>query len=306
LNRKVTRNAAPERFTTAGPSRVKAVGDPENAAVTDVAAVIVTVHVAAVPLHAPPQPVNLAPAAGAAVSTTLDPVATSAVQVAPPVPQLIPPPVTLPLPATDTERTTVVGVPPEKDALTLFALLIETVQVVAVPLQAPPQPEKVAPEAGVAVNVTLAPSDWLAVHAVAPLPQLIPPPVTVPGPLTETVSGTFPLENVALTLFDAFIRTVQVVAVPPHAPLQPVKVAPVAGVAVSVTVLLSAKLAEHAVPPRPQLIAPLPPLTLPLPVTETVSCGAATNAAETVWSLLIVMTQVGALPEQAPPQPWKE
>jgi hypothetical protein len=277
----------------------------ENVAVTVCATLIVTVHVVAVPLHAPPQPANLVPAAVVAVSTTLDPVATLALQVVAPLPQLTPPPVTLPLPATETESTTVVGVPPENVALTLFALLIETVQVGLVPLQAPPHPANVAPEAGVAVSVTLAPSAWLAVHVVAPPPQLMPPPVTVPGPLTETVSGTALLENVALTLFDAFIRTVQVVTVPPHAPLQPVNVAPVAGVAVSVTVLLMVKLAEQAVPPRPQLIAPFPPLTLPLPVTETVSCAVGTKVAETVWSAVIVTTQVVPLPEHAPPQLWK-
>ena len=73
------------------------------------------------------------------------------------------------------------------------------------------------------------------------MPQLIPPPVTVPFPLTETVSvkpavggGVAPL-NVAVTFLDWFIETVQVVAVPPQAPVQPRKVAPVAGVATSVT-----------------------------------------------------------------------
>ena len=80
-----------------------------------------------------------------------------------------------------------------------------------------------------------------------------------------------PPVNVAVTLFDWFICTVHVVAVPPQAPVQPVKVAPVAGVATSVIDALAVKFEEQMLPPFPQLIAPLPPLTLPLPLTVTAS-----------------------------------
>jgi hypothetical protein len=137
---------------------------------------------------------------------------------------------------TTTESKTV---PPANDALALLALVIETVHVVAMPAQAPAQPVKVAPLPEVAVRVTLALTGSSAEHVVAPLPQLIPPPLTVPIPLTETVNetvGTGAVENVAPTLLASLINSVQLVAVPPQAPLQPRKVAPLAGVAVSTTV----------------------------------------------------------------------
>src|SRR5436305_6076757 len=52
-----------------------------NVAVTVCAALIVTVQVAVVPLHAPPQPPNVLPVAGAAVSVTVAPVVKLAEQV---------------------------------------------------------------------------------------------------------------------------------------------------------------------------------------------------------------------------------
>jgi hypothetical protein len=67
--------------------------------------------------------------------------------------------------------------------------------------------------------------------------QLIPPPVTVPLPVTLTVSvkrwlGT---SKVAVTVFAMLIVTVQVVPEAVSHPLQPLKVDPLAGAAVSVT-----------------------------------------------------------------------
>jgi hypothetical protein len=60
-------------------------------------------------------------------------------------------------------------------------------QVADVPLQAPPQPEKLASFELAAVNVTKEPEGNDAVqvagHAIAP-----PPPVTEPGPATDTAS----------------------------------------------------------------------------------------------------------------------
>jgi hypothetical protein len=302
----VTRNPVPERVTRGEPREVRTADEPvpEKVAVTVFATFIVTVQVVCVPEHPPPHPLNFAPAAGVAVSTTLEFAATVVLHVVAPLPHLIAPPVTVPLPVTETESGNV-DVPPEKAAVTVFALVIEKVQVVTVPLQAPPQPENVAPEAGVAVRVMLPFSVSSAVHVVAPFPQLMPPPVTVPAPLTETVSGKVPPENVALTLFDALISTVQVVAVPPHAPLQPRKVCPIAGDAVSVTVEFRAKLAEQALPLLPQLIAPPPPLTLPLPLTPTTSWAVGVKEAVTVLSSSIVTVQAGAVPVQPPLQPEK-
>ena len=63
--------------------------------------------------------------------------------------------------------------------------------------------------------------------------------VTVPAPLPAfvTLSVKLPLEllNVAVTFRAAVIDTVQAVAVPLHAPLQPPNVEPLAAAAVSVT-----------------------------------------------------------------------
>src|SRR6185295_4499503 len=144
---------------------------------------------------------------------------------------------------------------------------------------------------------------WPAVHAVAPLPQLIPPPLTLPVPKTETVSvNPVPLTpplKVAVTLFAWFISTVQAVEVPPHAPVQPTNVPPVDGVATRVTVAFAAKFAEQMFAPLPQLTAPDPPLTLPFPTTLTVSgTGAATKVAVAVRSESIVSVQVLSVPAQ--------
>jgi hypothetical protein len=141
---------------------------------------------------------------------------------------------------------------------------------------------------------------------VAPFPQLMPPPLTVPAPATETVSATGgPAVKVAVTLFEAFIRIVQVVDVPPQAPLQPVNAAPVAGVAVSETVSSATKFAEQTLALLPQLISPPSPLMLPLPLTLTVSWTAGAKVAVTDLASSIRTEQGDAVPEHAPPQPVK-
>jgi hypothetical protein len=64
-------------------------GAAANVAVTEVSALIVNSHVAPVPLHVPPlQPVNVAPGAAVALSSTLDPLAYVEVVEAQLVPQL--------------------------------------------------------------------------------------------------------------------------------------------------------------------------------------------------------------------------
>jgi hypothetical protein len=277
-------------------------------ALTDFAKFIVTVQVGALPVQAPVQPVKDAPGAGVAVNVIAEFAGRVALHPAAPLPQLIPPPLTVPLPVTETERSTDVPPPPPvvNDAVTDLAAVICTVQVGIVPLHDPAQPEKVAPVAGVAVSVTVAFTAGVAVQVVEPLPQLIPGPVTVPAPETETVSRkpappAMPPTKVAVTLFDWFISTVQVVPDPPQAPVQPVKVAPVATEAIRVTVAFWAKFAEQMMPPLPQLIVPTPPLTLPLPLTLTLRVtGAATKVALTVRSASIVNVHVPAVPAQAP------
>lgn len=244
---------------------------PENRAVTLLADAIETEQVVRVPEQAPVQPRNFAPAEGFATSVTVEPGLSFAVQTRP---QLIPPPVTVPFPETDTESVIVLAGGAEKLAVTVFADVIETVHVGKVPLQAPPQPMKVAPAAGVAVRVTVAFCASFAVQ-VAPAPQAIPPPLTLPLPVTVTVSVVAAkLEKLAVTALSAFIEIAHVVTIPVQlAPLQPMNVEPAAGVAVSVTDWSAGSAAVHDELPLPQLITPVPvpPVTLPFPATVTLS-----------------------------------
>jgi hypothetical protein len=76
-----------------------------------------------------------------------------------------------------------------KVAVTVLAALIDRVQVLAEPLQAPPQPVKVLPDAAAAVRVTLTPDEKLAEQV---LPQEMPPTllVTVPVPVPLLVTAS--------------------------------------------------------------------------------------------------------------------
>lgn len=122
-----------------------------NVAVTDRAAVIVTVQVVAEPEQPPPDhPANADPEAGLSVSVTLLPRA--GLDVHDPGHEM-PAPLTLPEPVPTTE--TLSGRVALKVAVTDWAVIMLTEQVVAVPEQPPPdQPAKVEPAAGVAVSVT--------------------------------------------------------------------------------------------------------------------------------------------------------
>jgi len=281
-----------------------------NVAVTPRAAVMLTVHLGAVPLHAPPQPENVAPLVGVAVSVIVVPELNVALHALPPLPQLIEAPVTRPGPETDTFNGNVLEPePPLNVAITVFDASKVTVQVVAVPVQAPLQPVNVAPAPGVAVSVALDPAVRFAlVQVVAPFPQLIPLPVTVPLPTTDTLSvkppPVVPPPNVAVTLLAELMRTTQVVDVPLQAPPQPTKLAPVAGEAVRVTDAFWVKAAPQMVAPLPQLMAPEPAVTVPLPVTLTDRSGE--KVAVTVFAASIVIVQVEPTPSQPPPvQPAK-
>jgi hypothetical protein len=148
-----------------------------------------------------------------------------------------------------------------KLAVTVVAALIDTVQVLAVPVHPPPlHPANVEPEAAAAVSTTDVP---LAKDCEQSAPQLIPVPVTVPVPvpLLLTVSIKVLVLKVAVTVVAALIDTVQV-PVPVHPPpLHPPNVDPDAAAAVSTTDVPLAKGSEQSVP---QLI-PVP-VTVPLPV----------------------------------------
>jgi hypothetical protein len=217
----------------------------------------------------------------------------------------MPAPVTRPEPetVTDTDGDAGGGAAAAKVALTaiVLAVPVETVHVELVPLQAPLQPVKALPLFGVATRVTLVFAVSVAEHVEPLLPHVMPPPVTVPGPEAETFRVAPPVK-LAVTLRDADIDTVHVVAVPPHAPVQPPKLAPVFGVATSVTDALAANDAEQTVAPLPQLIAPLPPVTPPGPLTVTLRVTAGTKVALTLVSADTVTVQL-PLPLQAPPQP---
>ena len=127
-----------------------------------------------------------------------------------------------------------------KMATTLRAAVMETVHV-PVPVQSPSQPANAEPDAGVAVSVTEVPSVKVAEQVA---PQLMPAGllVTVPLPCFPTVSVRMVgVEDVlvkgAVTLRAALIVVVHVSAVPEQLPLQPEKDEPLAGLAVSVTVV---------------------------------------------------------------------
>jgi hypothetical protein len=129
-------------------------------------------------------------------------------------------------------------------APTLAAAFIVTVQE-PVPLHAPLQPAKVEPVPGVAARVTTVPCAKLALQVA---PQLKPAgelvTVPLPVPLRVAVSeywvggggggGDAPEEKFAVTLNEPVTVSVHE-PLPEHAPLQPVKVEPLAGKANNVT-----------------------------------------------------------------------
>src|SRR5581483_8826868 len=283
---------------------------PPKLATTVVGPSIETSHVRRLPRRPPLQPWNVAPAAGVSIRVTVLPEDGVTLHVLLPLPQSIPPPLTTPFPVTVTVSGKVVPPPPPpvNVALMVAATVAVNVQVAPWPAQGPLQPANVDPGSGVAVSVTGLPEGTFAEHA--PPSQLIAPaaPVTLPLPVTITVSGTLgPPVNVAVTLFAADIVKVHVELSPLHAPLQPAKVAPVTGRALSVTDVSALISALQALPPPPQLISlfPVPPMTLPAPTTATVSGKTWSNVAFTLRSVSIWTVQVGLLPEQSVLHPVK-
>jgi hypothetical protein len=155
-----------------------------------------------------------------------------------------------------------------KLAVTAAAAVNVMVQV-PVPVQAPPQPENMAPEAGVSVNVTWLPCGKFAVQL---LPQLIPAGllVTAPGPESDTATGYVgtPLEvKVAVSETPALTVTAQLFEVPQPLPVQPWNEYPVPATAFTVTCVPLVKVAEQA---PGQLIPAGLLVTLPVPTTCTV------------------------------------
>jgi hypothetical protein len=250
---------------------------------------------ALVPLQAPDHPTNALPALGDAVSVTALPNAKAAVQV----------PLTLlpllhampagadvtvpePPPAVASASTPVLG---EKVAVTVCAALTRTVHgPVPTHPPVPLQPRKMLPAKGVAVRVT-------AVETVTDVSQLplcrpLPAPVhaipagadaTLPAPVPTmlTVSSCVGVRaNIAVTVCGASTRTAHVLAVPqPAAPVHPLKVLPVAGVAVSDSVVPVGTGAAQAAPPVAHVIVVEPTLTVPAPSPAKATC---------TWWLVVV------------------
>jgi hypothetical protein len=264
-------------------------------------AVMTSVQVAAVPVQAPLQPVKLEPGAATAVSVTVVPLTRLSEQVAPQAMTDAASLVTVPLPVP--AATTWSAAWTVKIAVALRSAVMTSVQVAAVPVQAPLQPVKLEPGAATAVSVTVVPFVTLVVHVA---PQAMPAGllVTVPVPVPEVATVTVALAvNLAIAVRSVVIESVQVSALPEQAPLQPVKVESDAGTAVSVTLV---PLATAATQVAPQSMPVVPfPVTVPLPVpaVATVRIGLTVNVAVAVRPVVIVSVQVTAVPEQAPLQP---
>src|SRR5262247_4677060 len=257
-----------------------------------------------VPVQPPPlQPVKLEPAAGAAVSVTAVPLANEAEHVAPhvmPAGALVMVPLPAPL------LLTVSAMPcTAKVAVTDCAALIVTLQV-PVPVQAPLQPVKVEPAAGVAVRVSTVPVvkevEHVAPH-VMPAGALVM--VPLPAPVLLTVSAKPCSAKGAVTDCAALTVTVQVPVPVQPPPLQPVKLEPAAGAAVSATAVPLANEAEH-VAPHVMPAGALVMAALPAPVLLTVSAKLWTaQVAVTDCAALIVTAQEPVPVQQPPLQPVK-
>ena len=192
-------------------------------------------------------------------------------------------------------------------AVTDWLALISTVQVLDVPLHAPPHPPKDEVDPGVAVSVTLVPRGKLALQVCG---QLIPPeslvtvPVPVPDRLTVSVAVLWIRSKIAVACWLALRVIVQVRLVPLHAPAHPAKVELLAGVAVSVTEVPGSKLALHDCPQlMPEgVLATLP---LPVPLKATANTGEALKLAITEVFCVSVTLQT-PVPLQAPDHPAKK
>jgi hypothetical protein len=250
-----------------------------NVAPTAFAAVIETVQNWLVPEQAPDQPVKVWPLSGVAASVTLVPEGSFCEQVPVFEWQLIPPPVTVPLPVVVTCRGKVVVDPPEKVAVTVLFVSIVTTHVVAVPEQEPPQPPNVAPLEGVSVSVTCVPLANCGVHPEPPADvQFIPDgeEVIVPFPLTEPVSVKVVVELPvkAAWMFTGVVLIVNEQKTPVGVvgqPLQPLNVAPLPGEAVRLTGSPFAKFRVQFAPPADVQLIPPVPKTVPFPVTVMVT-----------------------------------
>ena len=171
-------------------------------------------------------------------------------------------------------------------AVTFLAASIVSVQVGVLTVQSPVQPLNELPASAVAVNVTVLLAAKVAEHVA---PQLIPAGllVTVPDPVPALATATevWPMTlKVAVTSFAADMTTEHGVVAPVQAPAQPTNTLPGEGVAVSETVELVAKNAEHV---APQLMpdGELETVPAPVPAPVTVSSLVETPVGNTTESI---------------------
>jgi hypothetical protein len=190
--------------------------------------------------------------------------------------QLMSPPLTEPPPETETVSKRV-SVELAHDALTTRLPSITTVQATLVPAQAPPQPLKMFPSAGVWSSVSVEPVSTVQVQLVPGAePQSISPPLTSPSPAKVTDSVLVVVggpAKFAVTSCDVPLIGISHV-LPTGALGQPFQLSNVqsaAAVAVSVTVALPEKARWQVVAPLPQLMPPGPLVTVPLPIAWTVT-----------------------------------
>ena len=234
---------------------------------TDLSLNMGTVQVSDAPLQAPVHPTKACFRAGLAVSVTLVPTVKDFEHV---VPQLIPFGllVTLPEPVRVT-LSVYCWVGGTNVADTDRAAVIVVSQV-PVPLQSPLHPVKMLPFVGVAASDTavLASS---RIEQVAP--QSMPLPATVPVPPPALVTDNCHCwVNVADTVALALRVKLQPV-VPVHGPLQPLKMLPALGVALSDTNVPASRCTEQVLP-QVMLLPATVPAPLPNFCTTRSTCGA--------------------------------
>jgi len=215
---------------------------------------------ATLPAQLPVQPAKVDPIAGVAVSVTAASLTALAVQM---LPQSMPAgdEVTVPEPVPDfvMPSETVVGTVVLKVALQVDVALSAITVLAALPEQLPDQPANADPLAGAAVNVTAVfngnvTEQTLPQEMPAGLEPTVPPPV--PPRVTNRLAvvtgggaaGVAVAVNVAVQPAFSDNTPVKLGAVPEQCPDQPLKVEPLAAVAVSVTLVLAGKFATQALP----------------------------------------------------------
>ena len=161
-------------------------------------------------------------------------------------------------------------------AVTVFAPVMETVQVSPEYIVHPDQVFRIESGPGSAVSVTVSPLATGSLQSPAePVAQAIPGPVTVPVPVpvATVVSRYVAGWNVTVTLLTAVMETVQLVPVYVLQPDQLLKIESATGVAVSVTVSPFATGAVQLAP-EPVVQAIPGPVTVPTPVPAVTTVSA--------------------------------